>query len=247
MPLGTIHCIFNNSGNHYTWKKVTTTVHNIIVGKLWIDQSGEIEIVNHKTGDKCKLKFSPYSYFSRDVARKVTGEVLDVNGRLHYTLMGTWDERMECSPASPPGSGFENGADKAPENKTLLWRRHPLPKNAEYMYYFSELALTLNAPEEGVAPTDSRLRPDQRLMENGNWDEANVEKQRLEEKQRTARRRREAEREKVGDDDSPVDSYKPLWFDRKMDPVSKEITHIYRGTYWEAKEKQHWSACPDIF
>lgn len=58
------------------------------------------------------------------------------------------------------------------------------------MYYFSELALTLNEHEEGVAPTDSRLRPDQRLMEKGHWDEANTEKQRLEEKQRMSRRRR---------------------------------------------------------
>ncbi|CAI9535621.1 unnamed protein product [Staurois parvus] len=246
MPLGTIHCIFHNSGNHYTWKKVTTTVHNIIVGKLWIDQSGEIEIVNHKTGDKCKLKFAPYSYFSRDIARKVTGEVMDASGRLHYTLMGTWDERMECSPVSS-SSNFENGGDRAPESKTLLWRRNPLPKNAEYMYYFSELALSLNALEEGVAMSDSRLRPDQRLMENGNWDEANLEKQRLEEKQRTARRKREADRERAGESDSPVDPYKPLWFDRKMDPVTKEMTHIYRGTYWDAKERQDWNACPDIF
>lgn len=61
------------------------------------------------------------------------------------------------------------------------------------MYYFSSLALTLNEPEEGVAVTDSRLRPDQRLMEDGRWDEANAEKQRLEEKQRAVRRRREAE------------------------------------------------------
>lgn len=35
---GTIHAIFEKGNNHYTWKKVTTTVHNIIVGKLWIDQ-----------------------------------------------------------------------------------------------------------------------------------------------------------------------------------------------------------------
>lgn len=35
---GSIHCIFEKSNNHYSWKKVTTTVHNIIVGKLWIDQ-----------------------------------------------------------------------------------------------------------------------------------------------------------------------------------------------------------------
>lgn len=61
------------------------------------------------------------------------------------------------------------------------------------MYYFTDLALTLNEPEEGMAPTDSRRRPDQRLMEDGRWDEANSEKQRLEEKQRSVRRERERE------------------------------------------------------
>ena len=61
------------------------------------------------------------------------------------------------------------------------------------MYFFSSLALTLNEHEEGVAPTDSRRRPDQRLMEEGRWDEANAEKQRLEEKQRSVRRERERE------------------------------------------------------
>lgn len=65
--------------------------------------------------------------------------------------------------------------------------------NAENMHFFSSLALTLNEPEEGVAPTDSRLRPDQRLMEAGLWDEANIQKQRLEECQRLERKRREAQ------------------------------------------------------
>lgn len=45
--------------------------------------------------------------------------------------------------------------------------------------------------EEGIAPTDSRLRPDQRLMEEGKWQEANAIKQQLEEKQRASRRQRE--------------------------------------------------------
>lgn len=65
--------------------------------------------------------------------------------------------------------------------------------NAENMHFFSSLALTLNEPEEGVAPTDSRLRPDQRLMEAGLWDEANVQKQRLEECQRLERKKREVQ------------------------------------------------------
>ncbi|XP_041088445.1 oxysterol-binding protein 1 isoform X2 [Polyodon spathula] len=265
MPLGTIHCLFANSGNHYTWKKVTTTVHNIIVGKLWIDQSGEIDIVNHNTGDKCHLKFAPYSYFSRDVARKVTGVVTDSSGKAHFILSGTWDEKMDFSRVMQSTRG-ENGAEGRQKTvyQTLrakdLWRRNPLPENAENMYYFSNLALSLNEEEEGVAPTDSRLRPDQRLMENGRWDEANSEKQRLEEKQRAVRRKRESEAVKPEEDadpkdsppDSPiksahVDTYKALWFERKEDPVTREITNVYRGGYWEAKESQDWSACPDVF
>lgn len=41
-----------------------------------------------------------------------------------------------------------------------------------------------------MAPTDSRRRPDQRLMENAMFDEANIQKLKLEEKQRTTRKAR---------------------------------------------------------
>lgn len=93
-------------------------------------------------------------------------------------------------------------------------------KNAENMYYFSELALTLNAWESNTAPTDSRLRPDQRLMENGRWDEANAEKQRLEEKQRLSRKKREAEAMKATEDgNAPV----PCSVSQCMTSVSSDL------------------------
>ncbi|XP_028834259.1 oxysterol-binding protein 1 isoform X4 [Denticeps clupeoides] len=256
MPLGTIHCIFEKSNNHYTWKKVTTTVHNIIVGKLWIDQSGEIDVVNHKTGDRCHLKFAPYSYFSRDVARKVTGVVTDKEGKAHYVLSGTWDEKMEFSRVMQSSRGGENGTEGRQKTvyQTLkareLWRKNPLPEGAETMYYFSSLALTLNESEDGVAPTDSRLRPDQRLMEQGRWEEANAEKQRLEEKQRSVRREREREAARTTnptEEGTHQDNYKPLWFERCDDPVSGEATFTYSGGYWEAKDQCSWEQCPDIF
>ncbi|XP_021066378.1 oxysterol-binding protein 2 isoform X5 [Mus pahari] len=252
MPLGAIHLEFQASGNHYVWRKSTSTVHNIIVGKLWIDQSGDIEIVNHKTKDRCQLKFVPYSYFSKEAARKVTGVVSDSQGKAHYVLSGSWDEQMECSKivhSSPSSDGKQKTVYQTLPAK-VLWRKYPLPENAENMYYFSELALTLNEQEEGVAPTDSRLRPDQRLMERGRWDEANTEKQRLEEKQRLSRRRRlesctagcggeEAEKES--------DGYAPLWFEKRLDPLTGEMACIYKGGYWEAKEKKDWHMCPNIF
>ncbi|XP_074700280.1 oxysterol-binding protein 2 isoform X1 [Strix aluco] len=252
MPLGAIHLEFHSSGNHYVWRKVTSTVHNIIVGKLWIDQSGEIEIVNHKSKDKCQLKFTPYSYFSRDVPRKVTGVVSDAAGKAHYVMSGTWDEKMECSKIvqSSHGSTSTEGKQKTVYqtlSPKVLWKKYPLPENAENMYFFSDLALTLNEPEERVAPTDSRLRPDQRLMESGRWDEANVEKQRLEEKQRAVRRRREAEAVEALEEGKDYEGYIPLWFERKVDAVTGELICVYKGGYWEAKDKQDWSTCPDIF
>nr|XP_020852207.1 oxysterol-binding protein 2 isoform X1 [Phascolarctos cinereus] len=253
MPLGAIHLEFQASGNHYIWRKSTSTVHNIIVGKLWIDQTGDIEIVNHKTKDKCLLKFTPYSYFSKDYTRKVTGVVTDSKEKAHYVLSGSWDEKMECakiiqsSHSSPSTEGKQKMVYQTLPAK-LLWKKYPLPENAENMYYFSELALILNEPEEGVAPTDSRWRPDQRLMENGQWDEANSEKQRLEEKQRMIRRKRleSSSREQL-DEGKEADLHKPLWFEKKMDPFTGEEAYIYKGGYWEAKEEQNWSMCPDIF
>lgn len=58
------------------------------------------------------------------------------------------------------------------------------------MASFSTFACQLNELEEGVAPTDSRNRPDQRLMEEGKFEQANEEKMKLEEKQRRGIRER---------------------------------------------------------
>jgi hypothetical protein len=47
-----------------------------------------MDIINHTTKDVCKLKYFPYSYFSKDVPRKVTGVVTDVNGQARWVLTG---------------------------------------------------------------------------------------------------------------------------------------------------------------
>ena len=63
---------------------MTTTVNNIIVGRLWVDNHGEMDIKNHTTGDNCHLKFFAYSYFSREVPRKVRGfRLLAVFNEIH--------------------------------------------------------------------------------------------------------------------------------------------------------------------
>uniref|UniRef100_A0A0N4WUV1 OSBP1 protein n=2 Tax=Haemonchus TaxID=6288 RepID=A0A0N4WUV1_HAEPC len=105
----------------------------------------------------------------------------------------------------------------------------------------------LNEPEPGVAPTDSRLRPDQRLMEEGKWDEANSKKLELEEKQRAVRRKREAQLEKAMQQGLSYEEYQPKWFQKTQDEITGTLIHKYLGEYWEKKEQGDWSGCPTIF
>lgn len=41
--------------------------------------------------------------------------------------------------------------------------------------------------------------------------------------------------------------YEPVWFKNEMEPVTGQLSHIYKGGYWDCKEKQDWSICPHIF
>uniref|UniRef100_A0A0N5A4V9 Oxysterol-binding protein n=1 Tax=Parastrongyloides trichosuri TaxID=131310 RepID=A0A0N5A4V9_PARTI len=250
-PVGATHVKFNNSGNHYTFKKVTTTVHNIIVGKLWIDNHGDMTIENHKTGDKCILKFHTYSYFSRDPPRRVTGFVKDKNGYVHWYISGHWDKYIDIARVTkqPKAKETANGSIPVMETDEMrrIWTINEPLENSEKMYNFTQLTVTLNEEEPGVAPTDSRLRPDQRLMENGNWDEANKVKNQLEEKQRTVRRRREAEAQRAMQSGEPYQEYEPLWFEKAQDEYTGSVIHLFKNEYWKAKENQQWDKCPEIF
>ena len=104
--------------------------------------------------------------------------------KVEWVLNGTWDAKLEGSKVINESvvkgkSSLECGPSVS------LFRVNPITVEAEKYYFFSQFACEMNEPEDNVAPTDSRLRPDQRMMEETCWDEANEEKLRLEEKQRT--------------------------------------------------------------
>jgi oxysterol-binding protein-related protein 1/2 len=83
--------------------------------------------------------------------------------------------------------------------------------------------------------TDSRLRPDLRLYENGQIELASFEKNRLEEKQRETRHKMES---------GEIESFKPNWFDRKYHSVvNGEETWLFNQKYWN----REFSKCPNIY
>jgi len=239
IPLGTSRLQFSGEeGNSYSWRKISTIVHNIMFGKLWVGQEGEMTIVNHVDGTNCVLKYFPPESGGNDAPKKVAGEVFNKKGELKWKVTGLWDsivEACEVLQISPEKLG--------PKRK--LWSRAYPPAESEKYYNFTELACQLNELEEGIAPTDSRLRPDQRFMENALWDEANNEKRRLEDKQRAARRKFSQDSKTNVDGVEP--GYTPAWFKHITDPQTGISLHIYNGEYWSCKDKQDWSRCLDIY
>jgi hypothetical protein len=89
-----------------------------------------------------------------------------------------------------------------------IWKCNVMPEESELNYRFTQFALNLNLLTSDLAKslpgTDSRLRPDQRALENGDLKLAEEEKQRVEAKQRENKEKlrakffRESEHGKTG-------------------------------------------------
>ncbi|KAI3501099.1 hypothetical protein L1887_28957 [Cichorium endivia] len=190
-PVGVLTLEFDD-GEIFQWSKVTTSIYNLILGKVYCDHHGMMHIRGNREYS-CKLKFKEQSILDRN-PRQVHGFVEDGNGKKQATLFGKWDDSMY----------YINGISKDMNDANLLWQRTMPPVNLT-RYNLTSFAITLNeltpGLQEKLPPTDSRLRPDQRHLENGEYDMANSEKLRLETRQRMSRKLQE-------------NGWKPRWFEK---------------------------------
>lgn len=120
---------FNKTGNYYTWGHAKTYANNIIVGHLWINFQGEMNIINHRTNEICSLKYFPYSYFSKDPANKIQGVVKDTKNVVRYVLEGICTEKLECSKVLNPQKigSFDDVKKLEKGSPILLWKRIAQP------------------------------------------------------------------------------------------------------------------------
>nr|XP_056713181.1 oxysterol-binding protein-related protein 3 isoform X4 [Euleptes europaea] len=177
VPVGTTHVILPAFRDHYEWNKVTSCIHNILSGQRWIEHYGEIIVKNLNDHTcHCKLTFIKAKYWNHNV-HEIEGSVLDKNGKIVHRLFGKWHESIYCGTPSSP---------------TCIWRANPMPKDYEKWYGFTQFALELNeldpVTRPMLPPTDTRFRPDQRLLEEGDIEGAEEQKQRVEQLQRDRRK-----------------------------------------------------------
>ena len=63
-PIGSCHLVFHRTKSHYTWCKVVITVHNIIVGSIWMDQVDRRLLPNRPPLPLSLIPFSIPPYLS---------------------------------------------------------------------------------------------------------------------------------------------------------------------------------------
>lgn len=211
-PLGAQHVTLLDQGERYTWTKPLSYMRNLIAGTKYLETIGEMVVTNETNGERCVVTFKDGGW-SGATRNHVTGVCYKGDGKTKAAWIdGVWDSHLD----------IRYGGPKDPAHP--LWIVHPWPTKPELNYGFTKWAIGLNELTPDlvgvIAPSDSRLRPDQRLLEEGHFTEADQLKLKLEETQR----KRKNEGHEV----------QPRWF--KASNVNGD-EWTYNGGYWEAREE----------
>ncbi|XP_068191542.1 oxysterol-binding protein-related protein 2-like [Antennarius striatus] len=264
-PRGTITLELLKHNEAYTWSNPYCCVHNIILGKLWIEQYGTVEIVNHSTGDKCVLNFKPCGMFGKEL-HKVEGYIQDKSKKKHCIIYGKWTECMwSVDPQAYEAhkkserkgdnkkhkheemDGAENDdADDMPEvqetvsvipGSTLLWRIESRPPDSATMYNFTHFAMSLNELEPGMEAILAST--DCRFRPDIRAMESGNMDEASREKERLEEKQRSARKERAKNDDE----WSTRWFQMGTNPYTGSQGWLYTGGYFN----RNYQDLPDIY
>lgn len=145
------------------------------MGTIDIDLSGKIEASNTQTGEWLEIELQPKTWSNKTSI--LTGSAYDQRGVTRFQIQGSWND----------------GPIKIKNLRTCVWdtvwqadKPQP-PMNGYGMSHNLTYSLNQLTPEmQGYIPvTDSRFREDQRLAEQGKFEQAQICKEKLEQQQRS--------------------------------------------------------------
>ena len=227
---GRVRVVLHTTGDRFSWNSATCFLRNIIAGEKYVEPVGTMIVTNEVSGEYAVVTFKTKGMFSGR-SEEVAVQTFDFAGdELSSGLSGKWTQSLTI---------VENGNPKAKP----LWTVGSLVPDASKTYGYTTFTASLNEvtslEKDKIAPTDSRFRPDQRAVEEGDVDLAETLKARLEEKQR--------ERRKVLEEDEG-DQWQPMWFSKVDGLEGEEVWRLKGGkdSYWEHRAKGDWKGVPNV-
>lgn len=250
---------------HYTWRKVTTRVNNLMGGKLWIDHYGDMIIKNHTTFQECILKFIPESkgWFNFGAPSsqststqsalhqetnlgQITGVLNDSTGTPVWRIHGSWSTSLHAY-------RIESKNKDCPawlSTPLLLWKKSTNELNQFNFTTFTAALNEINSSLQQLLPkSDSRFRKDQRALEKGDWSGADRSKEEIEDFQRSMRRECIDKfildgtangsiqgKKSENEIECGEEWWKSRWFYRMIDEDSGNAHWVFDDNYWKIRE-----------
>jgi oxysterol-binding protein-related protein 3/6/7 len=228
---GRARVILQEAKEHYSWNQATCFLRNVIAGEKYVEPVQSMTVLCETTGMKSVTTFKSGGMFS--------GRSEEVNVQL-------FDSKSGDAPLSLGLTGKWTESLKRTDTGATVWTVGPLVPDAPKVYGFTTFAVALNEItdiEDGyLAPTDSRLRPDQQALEEGDVDKAEALKARLEERQRARRKVLEAHGQ----------SWTPQFFEKVFSAngsVGGEEVWVLkeRDGYWDRRMRREWDGVQEVF
>ncbi|CAD6888373.1 unnamed protein product [Tilletia controversa] len=217
----------------FSIRKPSSFMRNLLAGNKYLEHVGVLEIVNENTGQRATVDFKEGNMWGGASSRNLlAGTVYDEHGSQVTGFRGRWSDNLS--------------RQLTEDNYQVLWEATEMPSMAEDYYGFTYFAVSLNEVtpdiEPFLPPTDSRLRPDQRAMEDGDIDKAEDLKQKLEQAQRV-RRKAAAE-----GGNGPI---QPRWFHQSDEGVEWQYGGVKGDQYFKVRSEakghpEAWNV-PKIF
>ncbi|XP_031120793.1 oxysterol-binding protein-related protein 3C-like [Ipomoea triloba] len=220
-PVGRTRVTLKRDGVVLDLVPPSTKVNNLIFGRTWVDNPGEMIMTNLTTGDKAVLYFQPCGWFGAG-RYEVDGYVYNAAEEPKILMTGKWNESMSYQPCDLEGEPLPGTELKE------VWRLAPVPEKDKFQYtHFAHKINSFDTAPKKLLASDSRLRPDRAALEKGDLSKSGSEKSSLEERQRAEKRIREAKGHQ----------FTPRWFDitDEMTPTPWGDLEIcqYNGKYAE--------------
>ena len=226
--------LLNDSIAHYSYNQPTLYMKGIIYGTPHYDFVGTVLINDEKTETGKDVFTAEIEFIEEGKKGKPLGSIegkIFKNKEVLYILKGNWNLGLWLYE--------KTGQTMIKELWKISNEEFITNKDTISNYLLSSYAYDLNNLPENLKNklphTDSRFRPDQRLLEEGNIDEAEKVKIALEQEQRNRAKDFENQR-KV---------YKPNYFENVND--SNGSFYIPFKNYWEDREKNNFSHIQKIF
>jgi hypothetical protein len=137
-------------GDHMIIKRPENSANNLIIGTLYVDMHGKMEVTNLTTGSKADFYVHRQGWTKKN-SHKVEGKVIDGKGNVRYEVHGLWNKELSLR-------NVATGED------IVVFRVNPLAENHQRQYGFCPYTIQLNYLDDEMKkylpPTDTRRRGD---------------------------------------------------------------------------------------